>query len=187
MIIIKYFRHFEIVHNIFRPSGKYLKGFSSHDRGKTYAPEFLSYSENEPSLKRKRSDSDSSLHDAKKQNEPSQSGDETEANRSVTSDVEDSELKTEASQSSDEGEANKSDTSNGDGGELKIESPEENEIDTDAIIEKLNDEFNKAMGNQDDFEHFFTSTKSSRRLLNEFEMCSLSGTENENMESAKGC
>lgn len=162
-----------------------MKGFSSHDGGKTYAPVFLSYNENEPTLKRKRSSSSSSLHDAKRQNDGSESDDDIEDNRSVASDVEDRKLKPEASLSSDELEANKSDTSDVEGRELKLESPEEDEVDSDAIIESLNREFDKEMGNKDDLEHFITSTKNSRSLLDEFDMCSLSGTENN--DASKGC
>lgn len=192
MIFVTYFRHFESVHNIFRPSGKYLKGFSSHDAGKTYAPEFLSNYEIEPSLKRKRRDSNANLDSAKRQYGASQSNDELEANIS-SSDKEDEQVDTEASQSNfdiADGEVKTeplqpSDevVANGDGEELKIESSEEDEIDSEAIIEKLNDEFDKEMGMDDiyDFEKFYTSNKRSRKLLNEFEMCSL------NSGSDKGC
>ena len=201
LIFVTYFRHFESVHNIFRPSGKYLKGFSSHDAGKTYAPEFLSNYEIEPSLKRKRRDSNANLHSAKRQYGASQSNDELEDNRS-TSDKEDGQVDTEASQSNDELEANRSTLdigdgevkteplqssdevdANRDGEELKIESSEEDEIDSEAIIEGLNAEFDKEMGMGDlyDIEKFYTSNKSSRKLLKEFEMCSL------NSGSDKGC
>ena len=41
------FRHLELVHDVLKPQGKVLKGFSTHD-GIKYAPEFLFPHEDEP-------------------------------------------------------------------------------------------------------------------------------------------
>lgn len=155
-----------------------MKGFSSHDGGKTYAPEFLLYCENEPSLKRKRSSPNPNVHEAKKFNEGAQSDVDMEGNES---DVEGSKLNYEASQSSIE------DTSSDDEKEIKTKNLGEDDDDADEILDELNREFNEEMGNNDDLETFITSTKNPRSLLNELEMCSLSGSETEKNEFSKDC
>ena len=145
------------MHDIYRPYGRNLKGFSSHDGGKTFAPEFLLPHEHEPTRKRKRSPSKSedeyNNYDADDES-PAQSCEGAVAEENARS-------------SSDE-----SDESNYTDGFEAYRNDEE--------VEQLHRNFNKAMNCDSDN----SSPVSRKNLMPDFEMAASDVEENESVSAS---
>ncbi len=159
MIITFFLRHFELVHNIYRPYGKYIKGFSSYDR-KTYHPIFLE--KEEPIEERKFDDMKS----------PCASADNIETQAASVNNVCD--LSEESTHSEDKRSVVDQCTS------VSFHSSED-----EKIIEEFHDEYTEAM-NEDIDETFYTSACNPRDLLEEFDMSELEVNETEDHNPEKG-
>ena len=159
LLLVIIFRHFELVHQIYRPYGKYLKGFSSHDRI-TYHPIFL---EKEEQLEERK------LDDLKS---PSASADNMETQAPSVNNVCD--IPEESTHSEDKRSVADQCTS------VSFHSSEDEEI-----IEGYHEEYVDAM-NEDFDEKFYTSSCNPRDLLEEFNMVELEVNETDDHDSEKG-
>lgn len=148
-----------MVHNIYRPYGKHIKGFSSYDR-KIYHPIFL---EKEEQLEERKFDDSKS---------PCTSADNMETQSASLNDVCD--LSDESTHFEDERPVVDRCTS------ASFHSSEDEEI-----IEQYHKEYLDAM-NEDSDEKFYTSACNPRDLLEEFNMSELESFETEDHNPEKG-
>jgi len=170
------FRHFEIVHDIYKPQNKVLKGFSSHD-GVKYAPEFFYPNENVPEKFEKRNDSSSPSPVFTNRKRPRIMDSPVDTNASDSNmDINESdhtEVATAAA-SLDHVSLNAQSSESlpiDDGCQNPInEAGADDDDDDEQMIEVLNEEYNKVMNIDDRMEELI-SVRVSRNLIDEFDDC----------------
>lgn len=192
------FRHFENVHGIFKPDGKVLKGFSSHD-GVKYAPEFFYPNENVPEKFEKRNDSSSPSPVFVNRKRPRTIDSPVDTNASDSNmDINESdhtEVATAAA-SLDHVSLNAQSSESlpiDDGCKTPIEDNKthineagaDDDLNDEQMIEVLNKEYNEVMNIDDGMEELI-SVKVNRNLIDEFDDCTTEFNDSNEKVAEKG-